>query len=1258
MFEVSGSDVANLGDADLRRLVMQLSLAELSAQGCPLSAVIAGGNQDAPDGGLDVRIECPIALSNPDFVPRQLTGFQVKKPDMPASAICEEMRPSNELRDVIRELAEVSGAYIIVSAQGSVADKPLRERRQAIRNALHDLPTASQLHTDFYDRDRLAIWINKYPGVSAWVRSHVGRPLSGWSSVTDWGITGEAVPKPYLFNDKACLVDERSRERKQLTILDGITHLRTALRIPRQCIRLVGLSGLGKTRLVQALFESGVGEDPLDPSLAIYTDYSEGTDPTAHDMARQLIERGQFAILIVDNCNPSTHTELARICSGSASSISLITVEYDVRDDEPERTEVFLLQSSSPELVAEWLKLSFPDISQLDRDKIAEFSDGNFRIARALAETLGKGETLGRLKSHELFQRIFQQRNEPDQHLLRMAEDLSLLYSIDGEDTSKNSELSLVGTIRNVASSSLYGALVELRRRGIVQARGRWRAILPQAIANPLASSALERIPPSDFDRFCLTLTPRMLTSVSRRLSFLHDSCETKALVTRWLCTNGPLGDLIALGEPGLQIVTNLAPVAPDVVLAKLEEVLNSPTADLILEPNAANRMQWIRLIRVLGYDAHMFTTATMLLVRFLVAEPEGNVNKPAYDAFSELFHRLLSGTKATPEQRRQVIKTLALSGVPTLQRCASVALDAILKTHYFFSMSSYDFGARSRDWGWQPKIHQEVWDWYSAAIELAVELEPNLVDVRNILARHVRELWLFDACHDALERAAMIFVKERPWIDGWLAFRAAHRFDGKGMPEEIRLKLEHIIQHLKPSDLLHQARAVVINRANGGWDVADVELDDNDAMRSWEKASLMAQDVGRSLAHDAVVRKEFMGELLVEPHQLRAFECGHGLAEGADDLGEIWREIISDYSIADPTLRNATVLGGFIYGANSRDKTFASSALEDAINDPSLVPVIPYLQGRVGIDEEGIARLRRAIAKGVLSSSNFYSIANGVVKDSPPDHLADLLEDIGALPEGVEIALDILHMYFFQDGKDDRIHCHRLIEVGRNLLVRADFSKKGVLRDFGMHTVIRMCLAGNEAGDTARQVCINILSASESVYISSHDLSYILKALFETQPFIALDTFLLPQPPLRNHHLFDADFGVGTPIEEMDFKILRQWADIDSVLRYPLLGRCISMFGKKNDGEEMEFSSLFLTMLDHAPDKRRFLGNFWDRLHPRSWSGSLANILVRRKAQVIKLAEHSDEDVKGWVADTMPELYRWIENESRRDREREESFE
>jgi hypothetical protein len=57
----------------------------------PSSCVTAGGDQDSADGGLDVRIECPSDFLNPDFVPRRLTGFQVRKPDMLVSAIRNEM---------------------------------------------------------------------------------------------------------------------------------------------------------------------------------------------------------------------------------------------------------------------------------------------------------------------------------------------------------------------------------------------------------------------------------------------------------------------------------------------------------------------------------------------------------------------------------------------------------------------------------------------------------------------------------------------------------------------------------------------------------------------------------------------------------------------------------------------------------------------------------------------------------------------------------------------------------------------------------------------------------------------------------------------------------------------------------------------------------------------------------------------------------------------------------------------------------------
>jgi hypothetical protein len=301
MFEISGNDIGSFGDADLRSLVFQLATGELRAKGYPRSSVTAGGDQNAADGGLDVRVQCPTDITNPDFVPRRSTGFQVKKPDMPGAAIRAEMCPSGVLRDVIRELADASGAYVIVSAQGSVADKPLAVRRQAMREALSDLPNAAQLHTDFYDRDRIATWVNQYPGIAAWVRNRVGHPLSGWSGIGDWEGRGNGNRRPYLSNDNACLIDERSRDSKHVTITEGITRLRSALRTRGQCIRLIGLSGVGKTRLIQALFDQDVGTDPLDPSLAIYTDYSEETIPTARDMARELIARRQRAILVVDN---------------------------------------------------------------------------------------------------------------------------------------------------------------------------------------------------------------------------------------------------------------------------------------------------------------------------------------------------------------------------------------------------------------------------------------------------------------------------------------------------------------------------------------------------------------------------------------------------------------------------------------------------------------------------------------------------------------------------------------------------------------------------------------------------------------------------------------------------------------------------------------------------------------------------------------------------------------------------------------------
>ena len=166
MFEITRDDIALLNDEDLRSLVGRLCEAELRRRGFPSSYVTWGGNQTAKDGGLDVRVALPAESVIDGFVPRPATGFQVKRQDMPRGEIEEEMRPQKMLRRVIRELADNSGAYVIVSSIGSTSDLALRNRHDAMKAAVRDLQSTGSLTLDFYDGSRIATWVRENPGSS------------------------------------------------------------------------------------------------------------------------------------------------------------------------------------------------------------------------------------------------------------------------------------------------------------------------------------------------------------------------------------------------------------------------------------------------------------------------------------------------------------------------------------------------------------------------------------------------------------------------------------------------------------------------------------------------------------------------------------------------------------------------------------------------------------------------------------------------------------------------------------------------------------------------------------------------------------------------------------------------------------------------------------------------------------------------------------------------------------------------------------
>ena len=143
--------------------------------------------------------------------------------------------------------------------------------------------------------------------------------------------------------DTSYLADAHARVRMGdkddgdgVSTVEGINRIRKVLDSAGSVVRLVGLSGVGKTRLAEALFDPSVGEHALDPSLAIYTNIAEDPSPSPAVLASDL-NAGQIrAILVVDNCPPDLHRRLSEAVRAKGSIVSVITIEYDIREDQPE----------------------------------------------------------------------------------------------------------------------------------------------------------------------------------------------------------------------------------------------------------------------------------------------------------------------------------------------------------------------------------------------------------------------------------------------------------------------------------------------------------------------------------------------------------------------------------------------------------------------------------------------------------------------------------------------------------------------------------------------------------------------------------------------------------------------------------------------------------------------------------------------------------------------------------------------------------
>ncbi len=1318
MFKLEKDQLLQLDDTQLRELVARLCEAELLSKSQPSRNVRWGGAQTAPDEGIDV--ECLVEDDNfiGNFVPRSHTIFQVKVSKMSPYAIKKEMSPTGQLRPIFSKLAKNNGCYIIVSLKDDLtaSKQETREevmREAAARNKVTNAEDSNNLYMKFYGLNDLTRWLDDHPSVQLWVREKLGLTITGWRDHDRWSMTPSNVDDSFVCGPGVEIILP-GKKPKRLDIESGVNEIRELVRNSNDAVRIIGLSGVGKTRIVQALFEKSVGNNPLDSSLARYADMGDEdeVDPKPSKFLEDINAKSHKAIVILDNCSSKKHNNYAKLVASfsnsSQSSVTLITIEYDIREDIPEFTQVVRIETNIDDIVDSAgityniIKNRYSKLGIVNTQCIVHFSNGNARLALALAERVEEKEDLSKFSDDQFFQRLVHQRNASDDRLLRCAEVLALVDSFSIEDKNGMDELAVLSNLIGYSRDDLYRNTQVLLDRGLVlvQRCGERYAVLPHTLAKRLASRALRNIPEGKIlNAFENPENKRMLQLFARRLRYSRDDKYAESILNSWLSEGGVLHNLYNLDDDRIKLLFNIAPVAPERVLEAIEnqaeEICNSFYKNK-LESSLVDGL-FTRLLIQIAYEANFFERCVNLLAKFAFEQGKDNPSKTIYSDLCALFRLYSSGTQAGLNLRESIVRRFILSKNSREQSLGLGMLEKALSNET--SLSICDFGAHPRFYdGPQP---QEEEEWFSRFIELGRTVAANkdhltqAQKARKLLAKEFTFIFdHFPNLHQGLASLASSLNENRPWLEGWSAIqgiknRNNHKSKQQGISNDIDIEqdeldnINNLLKILRPKSLADEVRTYVL---------APSTFDQKPDERQ------KAYNLGQASVNEPNVIDDILSELFLSSSRVTYLsDFGKGMAASHSDLQTLWTQLVKEFEATEnygstpgissqfPSFLfpkkvrekqryygNPELLYGAFEGIYKRDESLAQKILDKAIESPALRSIIVKLYSRapnLGCIRE---RLEKVLKFKDVPLSQFSYVELFLKEALNEEDFLNLMRKLLDKKETIPIILNNLcsrHIRLMCNNMDPSNKLKRFslfvsIKFLRNSLCKDQY--KSVL-NYYIPKILESCL--NEEIDV-----VNIFKASWffSKKNNSNYLRNIFLVLSKKSPFVFLDTIFLNSDQKMRYYksIFNAQElnHEENPLSEVDIQDLLKWCkqgnfqerliDISKFICpfKTTFGKPIN--SKPECADQAHHLRLALTeqardLINEAESPASILKNFAYKNEKVIVMGARADKIKSQRQAFEVLFSHKREDVRNAANIITSNLQKQEEMEEQKDREK-----
>ena len=1266
-FAVTGENISELDQGKFTNLLRLLLTAEALAYNLPADGIHVASNANTPDGGEDGRITWRGGRWRTPFLPSRLNQFQLKSSAVaPARAGQDVLTRHGSVKDMIHSVLVEGGNYIMLCAH-SYTGKQIEDRKAKIREAIRSagIPT-DDCQVDFRDSDQIATWVNDHPSVAMWVREQV-RPggIGPFRTWGHWSRRPQHQRSPWVEDER---LPELSARLHELT-KEG-----------RKVVRVVGLSGIGKSRLVLESLSRRWYRD-----LVMYAVESESSSEALCGAVQILADSGRPAIVVVDDCGPDTHRMLASMVLRLGSRLSLVTIDNQVSTSTFDDTIIEVREAPTPVIEAIIDRVSLGLHSE-DRRRLVHFAGGFPEIASRVGRAWTMGLPISQTADGLVDTYVVGGQPSESTVLLKSAKLMATfgLLAVEPADNRQLEEVASLG--RDLSADDLHAAVVDLVERGVVQRRGRLAILQPRPVAMWLSERQWKEWTKNRWDDVLSGHVSFDLRKGAARQLAMLNSTEIAHDVVNHVCRlDGPFDQSQWILQTGqAEVLSSLAEVDPETVAAQVERSLQDiPDLSMI---GGHSRGHLIEALEKIAFHSDTFEEGALILLRLAAAEQASWTNenserlnsipvgRKASEQFCALFPVLLGKTEADGHKRLAFLDGVAYAGEPAQKVVVVQALIAGTELRHFSRIVGVEIqGSRPVLDSWHPKTDAGLTSYVNGCVKLLAKIAVQ-DDCAGIMARDGLSSMLSSLILEGfIDTVETVVLDVAASVDYWpsamrrLGSMLALDAERIGPGEFDRVRA--LVETLQPKCLESATLAVI---TEGLWgNIWDPQLDIE--TREQRKRSAV-RDLVAELLNEPTILMSLLPQLS-RGRQFMARELGEALANSSEAPTEWLEPIIQAIVEAPEGERNCDLLSGFVASLADTQPDTAEAFKPRAARSRELAPVFPRLCLRMGINADDILLAIDALQNGLLRPRDLNRWAiRGVFANVPAAAVATLLDALtDHSAESFAEAILLLGVHCSDGTNKFECFLPQIIKIAENTS-RWD---PNVIRDtqdpWGdpamVHYYFEKCISyildkgPDNAG--AREMAL-ALATTLANGDDRHDslltklvLSRLLTDFAEIAwPPIGHAIVSDPHRAGRFEFLLGDQFAIGRQPDPLILNIpedtLFAWCHAYPDQAPAFTARVVPVLEPDQaDTEDQSFRPVMTWLLDEFGERDDVQQAVGSNIHTFGWYGSMATHFTLFEKPLAKLQSHPKIKLRLWAGRMLRELRNSIDNARNQDAER-----